>query len=419
MLAELKTKYDERARISARMDEILRDCQKLNAPKDGEQKRTFTAEEQVNWDKAWSDYRAYQRQEVLLDAEIEAREKHEIRQQLLAASKGLSIGAQQEEDNRARDAFWAYCRRGYRGLEQEQRDTLKELRAQSTADGSGGYLTHPEFSNRIAEAMRAVGGVRPLAQVIVSSTGSQLLYPMIDDTAVVAGIIGEGAQVTLQDFADQQKAVDTYKYSTRFLVSEELLQDNLFDLEALMLRLTSRRMERGSNLHFTTGNGTSQPQGFIGDAPDGHTAAGATAIAYADLISLLHSVDPSYRVPGETYWMMHDAVLGVVRQITDSAGNAIWQLSAGPGIPDTLLGYPIQINQNMASTVATTNKTVAFGNWMEGYLVRDVMPLTFRRLDELYAENGQVGFVAHMRIGGETLFANATTYAPIKLLAQP
>jgi len=116
--------------------------------------------------------------------------------------------------------------------------------------------------------------------------------------------------------------------------------------------------------------------------------------------------------------MLHDLVLAYVRKIRDDSGGSglgrpIWEPSVQVGVPDSLLGYRVVVNNHMASTVATTNKTIAFGNFRAGYVVRNINGGQLMRLEERYADYLQVGFFAFGRMDALVQDTSA-----IKLLVQ-
>jgi HK97 family phage major capsid protein len=140
-----------------------------------------------------------------------------------------------------------------------------------------------------------------------------------------------------------------------------------------------------------------------------------TTILVDDLIDLEHSVDPAYRQTAK--FMMHDSTLKVIKKLKDTSGRPIFlpggnaNLGGGlvTGTPDTILGYPIQINQSMA-VLGTTVKSILFGA-LDKYLIRDVRGIELLRLDERFAEFGQVAFLAFARYDGNLLNAGTN---PVK-----
>jgi HK97 family phage major capsid protein len=207
----------------------------------------------------------------------------------------------------------------------------------------------------------------------------------------------------------------------------ELLQDSSVDIEAFVRQRMVDRLGRITNTHFTTGTGTAQPTGVITAAGTGVTAANGTsqvtAITYASIIDLIHSVDPAYRNRGNSKFMMNDASVKVIRKIVDGQSRPIFapgydatRGGAAYSQPDVLCGYPIVVNQDVA-VMAASAKSIAFGD-LSYYYIRDAMDIMmFRFTDSAYAKLGQVGFLSWLRSGGNfidvggavKLFVNAAS----------
>lgn len=330
-------------------------------------------------------------------------------------------GAGEADDaTKYRKAYDAWMRKGVTGISADERQMLEaNFRAlQTDTGGAGGYTIPEGFWNKVTETMKMFGGVLQVAEIVTTATGNPLPWATNDDTANVGEILEEGSAVSEQDVSFGQKTLGAYTASSKMIrVSNLLLQDTGIDLEAFLGRRAGERIGRIENTRLTTGTGSGQPQGIITGATTGKTTAGATAITYLELIDLIHSVDAAYRM-GNCGWMMHDLILAYVRKIKDDSGGAgvgrpIWEPSVQAGVPDLLLGYRYTINNDMASTVATTNKTMAFGDFRSGYVVRKVAGGSMSRLTERYAEYLQTAFFGYERFDG--LVQDASAY---KLLVQ-
>jgi HK97 family phage major capsid protein len=85
--------------------------------------------------------------------------------------------------------------------------------------------------------------------------------------------------------------------------------------------------------------------------------------------------------------------------LKDTQGRPLWEPSLQVGVPSTLLGYSVKINNFMA-TMAANAKSIAFGDFNAGYVVREVNGGGLLRLEERYAELLQVGFIGFGRYDG-------------------
>jgi HK97 family phage major capsid protein len=81
------------------------------------------------------------------------------------------------------------------------------------------------------------------------------------------------------------------------------------------------------------------------------------------------------------------------------------------GTPDTILGCPVKVSRYMPE-IAATNKTIVFGDF-DYFWIADRQGRSFKRLDELFAATGQVGFRGSQRVDGKLILAEA-----IKVLQQ-
>lgn len=292
--------------------------------------------------------------------------------------------------------------------------SIKEIeqRAQSVGTTTaGGHLVPTTLSDALEKQLLYFANVREYAQVIRTSTGNPYDIPTVNDTTQKGEIIAENTAFNSQDVTFGKVTLNSYKYSSKLVnVSVELMQDSIVDIPTLLGDLLGERLGRIQADHFATGTGSSQPQGLVVGASAGATSAAAAAIAVNDLLNLVHSLDRAYRP--DAAFMMHDNVLLAIRKLLDSQGRPVFSESYIVGEPNRLFGYPVLINNSMASTIATTNKTVLFGDFKK-FIIRDALDIQVVRMDERYAEYGQVAFTAFQRCDSKVLVS-----AAIKLLTQ-
>ena len=280
-----------------------------------------------------------------------------------------------------------------------QGDQFRNAAGVSTG-AAGGYTVPPAFRARIVEAMLAYGPMLQLAEVVETDSGVNLPWPTNDDTANEGAILAENTQITEQDLTLGTASLDAYVYTSKLVrVSWQLMQDSP-DFEGFLARKLGERLARIYNRHATTGTGSAQPDGIVTSATVGVTGSGSLAttggVSYDNLVDLVESIDDAY-LAGEQRWMMHQSVRKAVRKLKDSQNRPLWEPSVQAGQPDTLLGYPISINNHMAA-VAQNAKSLGFGNIREAYVVRIVRANELVRLNERYADYLQTGFFGFGRM---------------------
>lgn len=276
----------------------------------------------------------------------------------------------------------------------------------STTTGSeGGFTVATEVATMIADALKAFGGMRAVATVIQSVNGNTINFPTSDGTSEEGEQVDQNTAATDADPAFGVVAIPVYKYSSKTMaVPIELLQDSSVDVEAFVNSRIVARIGRITNKKFTIGGGSTDPRGIVTAATAGKVGlTGQTlTVIYDDLIDLVHSVDPAYRESGACRFMLNDDSMKAIRKIKDTAGRPIF-LPGYDGLagsmPDTILGYPVQVNQHM-TVMAANAKSILFGDFSH-YIIRDVLGGEMHRFtDSAYAKKGQVGFLAFSRHGG-------------------
>ncbi|CVI70669.1 phage major capsid protein [[Ruminococcus] torques] len=277
-------------------------------------------------------------------------------------------------------------------------------------DSEGGYLVPDEYERTLVEALEEENVFRQLAKVIRTSSGDRKI-PVVATKGTASWIDEEGAYLESDD-SFGQVSIGAYKVGTMIKVSEELLNDSVFDLEAYISREFARRIGAKEEEAFFTGDGSGKPLGVLaatGGAETGVTAASATAITADELIDLFYSLKAPYR--RNAVWVLNDSTIKAIRKLKDNQGQYLWQPSLTAGAPDLLLGKPVRTSAYMPA-IAADAKTVAFGDFSY-YWIADRQGRSFKRLNELYAATGQVGFLASQRVDGKLVLPEA-----IKVLAQ-
>ena len=110
------------------------------------------------------------------------------------------------------------------------------------------------------------------------------------------------------------------------------------------------------------------------------------------------------------------ATLALIRKLKDSNGQYLWQPALKDGEHDTILGKRYYTSAYMPEATAG-NKAIAFGDFSY-YWIGDRQGITFQRLNELFAGNGQVGFLAFKRVDGKLILPEAIKTLQMKGTAQ-
>jgi len=269
---------------------------------------------------------------------------------------------------------------------------------------AGGFAIPQGFSGQLEASLLEYGGMMTAGNVFDTDSGADLPWPTYDDTAQVGAILAENTGASEQDVTFGQIIFKAYKYSSKMVrVPIELMQDSAFAIDSFLAPVLGERLGRILNTHFTVGTNSSQPQGVVAASSAGKTGiTGQTvAVIYDDLVDLIHSIDPAIRRQAGVAFMMNDLSVRVVRKLKDSTGRPLWEPGVQVGQPDSLLGYNVLVNQDVA-VMAANAKSILFGNFKK-YMIRRVKDVTLVRLVERYGELHQIAFLAFARFDGRLL----------------
>jgi len=290
---------------------------------------------------------------------------------------------------------------------QEQAIQIRNAMSTTTTT-EGGFTVPAQVADMVIDRLKAYGGMRDVSTILTTSGGNPLTFPSSDGTADVGAIVAQNAAAGSADVVFGNVSLNPFYYtSNQIALPLELIQDSAIDVVAYVVDRLATRIARIQNTHFTVGTGTTQPDGVIPRATTGKTGlTGQTlTVLYDDLVDLKHSVNRAYR--SNAKFMLNDLSIAVVSKLKDTTGRPIWETSLVQGTPDTLLGFPVVVNDDMA-VMAANAKSIAFGD-LSKYSIRDVANTTvIKRFDDsAFALKNQVGFCGWQRSGGNLLDVQA------------
>jgi len=310
-------------------------------------------------------------------------------------SEGTPITPPAGNSEETRAAILNYMRSG-------DRSELRAMTSGTTGGGdTGGYIIPQEWENQILEREKELFVMRNLADVQMSSLDRNI--PVADDYGE-SNWIDEGGAYPESDAGFKEKTIEAYKVGRICKLSEELLQDNTYNLEQWLINAFSYSNGLAMETAFISGNGLKKPRGFLMDAKG--VAAKGAALAYDDILALFGALKTGYF--NNATWMMNTKTLIATMLLKDASGQYIYKPFNAPvsnGPMGTILGKPVVISSLMPD-IGAGNKPIALGDFKR-YRIHDRLGFTIQRLDELFAANGFIGFRGKQRTDGKLLIEEA------------
>lgn len=322
----------------------------------------------------------------------------------VARSQQVGETPEDNEEEKYRNAFWKAVRYGKSELESDERKLINQRSLNIGTDAEGGYTVPDEFERQLIDTLADEVVMRSLATVRQSGSGDRQI-PVISDHGTAAWL-DEEAAYSESDITYDQKLIGAHKLGRIIKVSEEFLQDSYMNVADHIRQVFGRTFGEAEENAFVQGNGTGKPEGVLEGAEKGLDAAATDAITSLELIELYHSLRRPYRP--RAAWLASDNAIKAIRELKDSNDQFIWQPGLQGGEPDRILGRPVYVSDEMPD-LGASNKPIAFGDY-SNYWIMDRRGVTMQRLNELYAENGQVGFRMRKRTDGKLVLPESVKY---------
>ena len=311
--------------------------------------------------------------------------------------------------------------------------TFRVQAATRSDDATGIESVQEVIPPRIIDRLSHYGGVSRMAQQFVTGTGGDYRQMQMDAASQEGEILD--AQNTAVNPLDLPEIgiinfLSRTASSRPIILTREMLQDSVFDIQGYAERQALRRMGRIWNKAFTLGTndgaaaggagsaGANRSEGVVHVAKAGIVAAAAAAFTWPEITNLIYQINRAYRgstgeegeggfnpeMAGVLGYMISDSAEQRARVLTDADNRPLWVPSTREGLPNTLNAYPYVVNGHMAA-VATGTVPMLFGNFSY-YGIRTVaMVEIFRFMDSRTMQRNTIEILAFSRRDGRAMGA--------------
>lgn len=328
---------------------------------------------------------------------------------------GLRVGVNEMLDSDRKEFKELYGVRRGSDLDEQKfqvgtRFVDSEKKALSIGDETaGGYLAPPEFVQDIIKGVQLISPVRPLASVRTTSRRS-VQYPVRSGVFAAKWVGETAARSETAGLTYALEEIPNHELYADVLVSDQDLEDAVFNLEQEILDNCTEQFAKAEGAAFINGTGTGQPEGLLTNASiaaDAQTASASGNITAAGLLTCWGNLKTVYSK--NATWLMNRQSIVQVRGLTDSQGRYLWEPGLADGTPPNLLGSPYIEVPDMPNTPTATGTTypIMYGNIKRAYLIVDRIQVVVRRLQEKYAESGQIAYLVRKRVGGQVVLPEA------------
>jgi HK97 family phage major capsid protein len=279
------------------------------------------------------------------------------------------------------------------------------LAAQSVGtDDKGGFTVPDPLSNALINLLEDYGVARQYCRRVVMSALTWSVPKVAAHAAV--SYPDEAAAIGETDVTFSQVLLTAKKIAALVKMSTEVTEDSIVSIMDTVVQSLaySIAIAEDQNLFNGVNLGINQV-GIKGDASVADTnVASVSALALDDLTACSVSIGNPI-VGARNAWYINPTLYhGPVRDLLNAAGgNTIVDLEGGQR--PSLLGYPVVFTNALPGASASTSGDLlaVFGDLSLGCYFGDRRSVTFKMLNELYAENDQVGVQVTERIALEVV----------------
>ena len=313
---------------------------------------------------------------------------------------------------RASESYRISFRKFLRGGMSAIAGTPEARALQADIDASGGYLVLPlQVAQRIVKALDDATPIRGLSPTFLVPNAEGLGVPTLTadpDDADWTSELATGNEDSAMAFG--RRELKPNPLAKRIKVSRKLIRQAFLDIESYVVERVSFKHAVAQDKAFNTGSGAGRPLGVFTASADGistgrdTTAANASSIVADDLINVKHDLKPQYW--RNARWVFHRLILKEIRKLKDANNQYIWVPGLQAGVADEILDVPYVLDEFAPSTITTGLYTALIGDF-NFYWIVDALSMDLQRLDELYAEANQVGFIGRVETDGMPILEEA------------
>lgn len=295
----------------------------------------------------------------------------------------------------------------------------KERKALYAGDATtGGFFASTDFVEDLQQYILLISPMRRICRVQKTSSEKVQMPSLAND----ASAYWATEQASYADSNDPTLAminIPVHEMRGMLKISQTNLEDSMFNLESFIKDRLGKKFAQTEGTAFISGNGNGKPRGLFSypiKASSGYTGGSAAKNNVTDAIPYVPSgvagnitadsvlnvkMDLKADYDRNATYIFTRGTLNTIRLFKDSMNRPLWQPFAAGGLPATIYDAPYVEMPDM-DEIAANKYPIAVGDF-SNYMIVDRVTLSFTQLNELFAVQGLVGFIARIRVGGDVL----------------
>ncbi|GAA2790023.1 phage major capsid protein [Streptomyces showdoensis] len=299
--------------------------------------------------------------------------------------------------------------------------TERQARALNAGhDPEGGFLVAPQqFVKDLLKNVDDMVQLRGLATVQQLTQAESLGVPTLDTDLNDADWTSELATGNQDDsMRFGKRELRPHPLAKRVKISRKLMRASVLNPENLVRERMAYKFGVTAEKAYMVGDGNQKPLGLFTPHADGiptsrdvdvsTSGTGFTNVAAGnaadDLITAKYTLKGAYHKNAR--WLFHRLMIASIRKLKDGDGNYIWRAGLANDAPDVILDLPFLTSEFAPSTFGDGDYVGMLGDFSY-YWIAEALNFEVQRLNELYAETNQLGFIGRQEADGMPVLAEA------------
>lgn len=346
------------------------------------------------------------------DAEISKRDTEiaDLKKQIAQLSNPITGTAQTEDPSKQYEKdFHNYLKTG--NALNLRNDPVPPVAGSEGTNANGGFICPDGLDKRVVELLTPRSTIRRNATIIVPA-GKKYERPY-KKTGITSGWVGETTARTATDAQTYDmisaEVGELYAFPQ---YTQNFLADTWYNVEQGFARDLAISFADKEETAFISGDGSNKPKGILGSTTAFGTeddtqrdwnklqkvnTGSATGITLNSLYKIKDSLNYAYR--SNAKWYMSTSTYTALQQtLVDAERRGIFgRGDVSQNMPETLLGYPIEIDDYMPA-VAANSYPIIFGDMRQGYAILERPGIGVLR--DMYSNKPYIGLYSIKRVGG-------------------
>ena len=377
-------------------------------------KRDMNEDEVRQYDAHMNDVKRFGK-EIERETELSNEEKRGLAAELERQNDGEKRkGVKSPAEGIRSVAFRKVLLEGMHTLNDEEKRSLT-----TGSDTQAGFLNAPqEFNQQLIERVHDEVFIEAASTQHTTSNTNGLGFPSLETYPTRPKMLNEIAKVSENTaLAFGKREFKPHLMRDSIKISEKMLRADGMNAETIAINAMTYIISITKEYMYLLGTGDQEPLGLFTASAKGIPTSrdittdmdsGANGFGFTPdaLKAAKYSLKAQYMKTAQ--WLFHRDSVGKIAKLKTGDGYYMFEMSDQIGAVDQLLGRPMMMSEYVPNTFTANQYVGMFGDFTKYWTV-NALSLRIKRLNELYAETGEVGFLFELEFDGMPVLSEGFT----------